>query len=163
MQLCMAQAHLDCLKQAIDQKIVGPQRREFVRTCVGGVVGRSPRSTNSARAQARSADGPREGVSPRMVVENPDPWLSAYRLRDLSEVRHPAAVWLLQLGIEQPQDSDIDAVMITCRTNNRLNVLPPGRHNRHGVQATDRATVGCHQHQLCSSWLCHPPSPSDCG
>ena len=33
-QLCMAQAHLDCLKQAIDQKIVGPQRREFVRTCV---------------------------------------------------------------------------------------------------------------------------------
>ncbi len=36
MQLCMAQARLDCLKQAIDQKIVGPQRREFVRTCVGG-------------------------------------------------------------------------------------------------------------------------------
>jgi hypothetical protein len=36
MQLCMAQAHLDCLKQAIDQKIVGPQRREFIRSCVGG-------------------------------------------------------------------------------------------------------------------------------
>jgi hypothetical protein len=36
MQLCMAQAHLDCLKQAIDQKIVGPQRRDFVRSCVGG-------------------------------------------------------------------------------------------------------------------------------
>ena len=35
MQLCMAQARMDCLKQAIDQKIVGPQRREFVRTCVG--------------------------------------------------------------------------------------------------------------------------------
>ncbi len=35
MQLCLAQARLDCLKQAIDQKIVGPQRREFVRTCVG--------------------------------------------------------------------------------------------------------------------------------
>src|SRR5271163_4362209 len=34
MQLCVAQARLDCLKQAIDQKIVGPQRREFVRTCV---------------------------------------------------------------------------------------------------------------------------------
>jgi hypothetical protein len=33
MQLCMAQAHLDCLKQAIDQKIVGPQRRDFVKTC----------------------------------------------------------------------------------------------------------------------------------
>jgi hypothetical protein len=33
MQLCVAQARLDCLKQAIDQKIVGPQRRDFVRTC----------------------------------------------------------------------------------------------------------------------------------
>jgi hypothetical protein len=33
-QLCMAQARLDCLKQAIDQKIVGPQRRDFVTTCV---------------------------------------------------------------------------------------------------------------------------------
>jgi psiF repeat-containing protein len=34
MQLCRAQAHLDCLKQAIDQKIVGPQRRDFMRTCL---------------------------------------------------------------------------------------------------------------------------------
>jgi hypothetical protein len=34
MQLCIAQARLDCLKQAIDQKIVGPQRREFVQNCV---------------------------------------------------------------------------------------------------------------------------------
>ena len=34
MQLCMTQAHLDCLKQAIDQKIVGPQRKDFVRSCV---------------------------------------------------------------------------------------------------------------------------------
>jgi hypothetical protein len=33
MQLCVAQAHLDCLKQAIDQKIVGPQRKDFVRSC----------------------------------------------------------------------------------------------------------------------------------
>jgi|SRR5450432_1999338 hypothetical protein len=32
-QLCVAQAHLDCLKQAIDQKIVGPQRKDFVRSC----------------------------------------------------------------------------------------------------------------------------------
>jgi hypothetical protein len=60
-------------------------------------------------------------------------------------------MWLLQLGIEQPQDSDIDAVMITCRPNNRLNVLPPGRRNWHGGQATDRATVGCKKYQLCSS------------
>ena len=34
MQLCMAQAHLDCLKQAIDQKIVGPQRKDFVQSCM---------------------------------------------------------------------------------------------------------------------------------
>jgi hypothetical protein len=36
MQLCMAQARFDCLKQAIDQKIIGPQRREFIRNCIGG-------------------------------------------------------------------------------------------------------------------------------
>jgi hypothetical protein len=35
MQLCMAQARMDCLKEAIDRKITGPQRRDFVRTCVG--------------------------------------------------------------------------------------------------------------------------------
>jgi hypothetical protein len=34
MQLCMAQARVDCLKQAIDQKIVGPQRKDFVNSCV---------------------------------------------------------------------------------------------------------------------------------
>jgi hypothetical protein len=34
MQLCVAQARLDCLKQAIDQKIVGPQRRDFVKNCM---------------------------------------------------------------------------------------------------------------------------------
>lgn len=35
-QLCMAQARLDCLKQAIDQKIVGEPRKSFIKTCVGG-------------------------------------------------------------------------------------------------------------------------------
>jgi len=35
MQLCMTQAHFDCLKQAIDQKIVGPQRKDFVKSCTG--------------------------------------------------------------------------------------------------------------------------------
>ena len=35
-QLCMQQAHLDCLKQAIDQKVVGPQRRDFMKSCIGG-------------------------------------------------------------------------------------------------------------------------------
>jgi len=33
MQLCMAQARMDCLKQAIDQKIVGPKRKDFVKDC----------------------------------------------------------------------------------------------------------------------------------
>jgi hypothetical protein len=36
MQLCMAQAHLDCVKQAIDQKVVGPQRKDFIKGCMGG-------------------------------------------------------------------------------------------------------------------------------
>ncbi len=34
-QLCMAQARLDCLRQAIDQKVVGPARKDFVQNCVG--------------------------------------------------------------------------------------------------------------------------------
>jgi len=33
-QLCMAQVRLDWRKQAIDQKIVGPQRKDFVKSCV---------------------------------------------------------------------------------------------------------------------------------
>ncbi|UPK26107.1 hypothetical protein [Bradyrhizobium sp. 195] len=36
LQLCLAQARLDCLKQAIDQKVVGESRKSFVKTCVGG-------------------------------------------------------------------------------------------------------------------------------
>jgi hypothetical protein len=35
MRLCMAQARLDCLKQAIDQKVVGQPRKNFIKTCVG--------------------------------------------------------------------------------------------------------------------------------
>jgi hypothetical protein len=35
MQLCMAQARLDCLKQAIDQKVVGEARKSVIKTCVG--------------------------------------------------------------------------------------------------------------------------------
>jgi hypothetical protein len=35
MQICMMQARLDCLKQAIDQNIVGPQRADFVKNCTG--------------------------------------------------------------------------------------------------------------------------------
>jgi Spy/CpxP family protein refolding chaperone len=33
-QLCVAQARIDCLKQAIEQKIVGRERKEFVKSCV---------------------------------------------------------------------------------------------------------------------------------
>lgn len=35
MQFCMAQARLDCLKQAIDQKVVGEARKSAIKTCVG--------------------------------------------------------------------------------------------------------------------------------
>jgi len=46
MQLCLAQARVDCLKQAIDQKVIGSQRRDFVRNCVG-TDGRRERSDTS--------------------------------------------------------------------------------------------------------------------
>jgi hypothetical protein len=36
MQLCMAQARLDCLRQAIDQKVVGEPRKTLIKGCVGG-------------------------------------------------------------------------------------------------------------------------------
>ncbi|QPF90985.1 hypothetical protein [Bradyrhizobium commune] len=36
MQLCMAQARVDCLKQAIDQKLVGEPRKSLIKTCMGG-------------------------------------------------------------------------------------------------------------------------------
>ena len=35
MQLCMAQARVDCLKQAIDQKLVGEARKSAIKMCVG--------------------------------------------------------------------------------------------------------------------------------
>jgi hypothetical protein len=34
MQMCLAQGHVDCLKQAIDQKVVGPQRKDFIKNCM---------------------------------------------------------------------------------------------------------------------------------
>ena len=34
LQLCLAQGHVDCLKQAIDQKVVGPQRKDFIKNCM---------------------------------------------------------------------------------------------------------------------------------
>ena len=35
MQLCLAQARIDCLKRAVDQKMLGKQRTDFVRSCMG--------------------------------------------------------------------------------------------------------------------------------
>lgn len=34
MQLCVAQARVECLKQAIDQKLRGAARRVYVKSCV---------------------------------------------------------------------------------------------------------------------------------
>ncbi len=34
MELCLEEARLDCLKQAIAQKVVGPERRDFIRSCM---------------------------------------------------------------------------------------------------------------------------------
>ncbi len=35
MQLCLSQARIACLKQAVDQKMFGKQRTDFVRNCMG--------------------------------------------------------------------------------------------------------------------------------
>jgi hypothetical protein len=35
MRLCMAQARMDCLRQAIDKKIFGAPRKDFVNSCMG--------------------------------------------------------------------------------------------------------------------------------
>ena len=34
-QLCLAKARIDCLNQAVDQKIFGKQRAAFVNNCMG--------------------------------------------------------------------------------------------------------------------------------
>jgi hypothetical protein len=34
MQLCVARARVDCLQQAIDQKLRGAARRVYVKSCV---------------------------------------------------------------------------------------------------------------------------------
>jgi hypothetical protein len=34
MQLCVAEARVDCLKQAIDRHVHPSQRRLFVRSCI---------------------------------------------------------------------------------------------------------------------------------
>lgn len=35
MQLCMARARMDCLKQAVDKGLLGPDRKGFVSNCMG--------------------------------------------------------------------------------------------------------------------------------
>ncbi|HMN73374.1 MAG TPA: hypothetical protein PKA55_16050 [Rhodoblastus sp.] len=35
MQLCMEEARLDCLKQAIAEKVVGAARKDYLKSCVG--------------------------------------------------------------------------------------------------------------------------------
>jgi hypothetical protein len=76
-----------------------------------------------------------------LIIKHPGPSLRAHRFGDLGEIGHPAAMWLVQFGIEHPQHDDVDAMNIACRPDNRFNVLPPGRGNGHGWQAADRATV----------------------
>jgi len=69
----------------------------------------------------------------------------------------PAAMRLVQLGVQQPQDDHVNTMMIAHRPNNRCNVRPPWRCNVHRRQAADRVAFGRHQHQLCGSrfYVCH--------
>jgi hypothetical protein len=86
-------------------------------------------------------------VPARVVVEDTSPTLNrVHRLRNFGEICHSTAMRLLQLGVEQPQDDNVNTVMITDGLNNRLNVLPPRRCNGHSWQAADQVTFGRHQH-----------------
>ncbi len=68
-----------------------------------------------------------------MVIEDPGPWLSrAHGFSDFGEVCHPAAMGLLQFGVEQPQHDNVNTMMIAHRLNDRCNVWPPWRRNGHG-------------------------------
>jgi len=81
----------------------------------------------------RWAGRTRKDVSARMVIEDPCPSLSrAHGFCNFGQICHPAAMWLFQFGAEQPQDDNINTVMITYRLNNRFNVLPPWCCNGHG-------------------------------
>src|SRR6266436_5713509 len=66
-------------------------------------------------------------------------------------------------GTAYSQNDNFNAVIITCRPDNWFDVMPPGRCNGHGRQAADRATAGCHQHQLCRAWLYYHRRSSDSG
>jgi hypothetical protein len=81
----------------------------------------------------RRAGRTRKGVSARVVIEDPSPSLSrAHGFRNFGEICHSAAMWLFQFGVEQPQDDNVNTMMITYRLNNRFNVWPPWRCNGHG-------------------------------
>lgn len=56
MQLCLAQARVDCLKQAIEQKVIGPQRRDFVKSCVGVDGRREHGKSGSDKSGSDSTD-----------------------------------------------------------------------------------------------------------
>lgn len=75
----------------------------------------------------------RKGVSARVVIEDPGPSLShAHGFGNFGEICHPAAMWLFEFGAEQPQDDNVDTMMIAYRLNNRFDVWPPWRCNGHG-------------------------------
>jgi hypothetical protein len=68
-----------------------------------------------------------------MVIEGPGPSLSrTHGFCNFGKICHPAAMWLLQFGVEQPQDDNVNAVKLTYRLNNRFDVWPPWRGNGHG-------------------------------
>jgi hypothetical protein len=53
-QLCAAEPRLTCLKEAMDRKIVGKERREFVRSCPTRPAGQA-----NEPASEESDDAPR--------------------------------------------------------------------------------------------------------
>ena len=107
-----------------------------MRTCVGG-----RRRSKPALGQQRTRPGEvgrragrtRISVPAPVVIEDPGPSLGgAHGLGYFGEICHPAAMWVFQFGVEQPQHDNVHAVMLTDRLNHRFDVRPPWRCNRHG-------------------------------
>src|SRR5262249_33564661 len=58
------------------------------------------------------AAGPGEEMAVQMLIECAGPWLGSDGTGDLGEIRHPASVRTVELGLEQPQDRDVDAIAV---------------------------------------------------
>src|SRR5262245_594418 len=76
------------------------------------------------------------------------PGLSGDGLHDLGKVGDLPAGRTVELGMEQAQDGDLDAVVLTRRADHGLDLLPPGRCDGHWRQPANHCAVRRHQDKL---------------